>query len=111
GYRGFESLSLRQQVVKVREVIRHRAEIIAFGRNSRTFPPPPCSRETAHRLFGVQTLRDSLNAKSRVQVCAPTCTGELALLTPCAADHSANRRLCLPGYLMRQAHIRAGHNI
>ena len=36
----------------------------------------------------------SLNAKSRVQVCAPTCTGEFAPLTACADDQSANHRLC-----------------
>ena|SRR5689334_24873282 len=71
-YRGLESLSVRQQVVNVREVTSPAAKIIAFSGISRTIAARTCSRENLHWFFVAQIPKISLNAKSRIQVCAPT---------------------------------------
>ena len=77
-YQLFELTFLRQQVVNVREVTTLSLENIAFGRNDRMIPARTCSRESSQRCFLARFPKISLNAKSRVQVCARSCTGEFA---------------------------------
>ena len=90
----FESISLRQQVFIVREVTSPNAENIAFGRIPCTIAALTCSRDP-HQSFLSHIPKISLNAKSRVQVCAPTCTGEFAFRIACPGGESANQGLCL----------------
>ena len=78
-YWKFEFTSLRQQVFNVREVTSPTAKNRAFGRISRNVSPRTCSRENPQRHFLPQIPKNSLNAQSRVQVCAPTWTREFAL--------------------------------
>jgi hypothetical protein len=47
---------------------------------------PTCTRETLVVFIRGQIARFSLNAKSRVQVCAPTCTGEFAIRLAARAE-------------------------
>lgn len=78
-YQLFEFTFLRQLVVNVREVITHRSQMLVFGRYFGHICAATCSREKPQLPLPAQILQISLNAKTRVQVCAPICTGELAV--------------------------------
>jgi len=54
------------------------AKVASFGRCFGDICATTCSRENPQLPFPAQILQISLNATSRVQVCATTCTGEFA---------------------------------